>query len=327
MTADPIVVALCANDRYLPGLKVTVASLLVHTECRDIEIHVLDTGLSDASWSSFNRLLGRISRDAKAFRHRPDLSSYAACPDLRGSHACYAILQIPTLVPRPRVLILDADVLVLRDVAELWHRDLDGAIGLAYFHPGLTLSEDCPWLASNDPRAELPYFNSGVLLFDLDEWRRRQIDLRIEELVRSSANHLHTYDQTVLNFVLAGEVAPLDEVWNTFAVGHQHQDALAAPDGVVVHITHNKPWLYFKNLPGGLLWLTFHDLFVSPIPALLRYGVLFRIRKLANLRSALRATAEGFLLQSPLTRRLPLRMWQRRSSRRYQAVWLERWLE
>lgn len=64
------------------------------------------------------------------------------------------------------------------------------------------------------------YFNSGVLLFDLEKARAR---LSMEEILRLLNEHEYTYcDQDVLNMLFDGRVLPLDVTWNYMTFIEEH---------------------------------------------------------------------------------------------------------
>uniref|UniRef100_D8Q053 Glycosyltransferase family 8 protein n=1 Tax=Schizophyllum commune (strain H4-8 / FGSC 9210) TaxID=578458 RepID=D8Q053_SCHCM len=126
--------------------------------------------------------------------------------------ATWAKLDVVRRVPTERVLYLDADVLVMDDLAELWNTDLQGkAIGAApdvgypRGHPGLDLASAHP-----------AYFNAGVLLMDLTKMRSSASDLA--RLARS-ATDLHFKDQDVLNLHFAGDWIALSLKYNAQGLG------------------------------------------------------------------------------------------------------------
>ncbi len=321
-------IALCSDERYAPGLFVAATSILMHMDPkRPVELFVLDTGLSDRSWHRFKAHVRKFSSSVQTVRLRPDLSAFMGCPSLRGSHAAYSLLLLPELVNRQKLLCFDVDMLVLKDVGALWDLDMERNTALAVFEPGVTLRDDCVWLATDDPDGELPYFNSGTIALDLHQWRSRAVGQRVSDLIQAYANDLKTHDQTILNYVLRHEAGRLDPSWNLFDVGDVAPGEFQEPTGVVVHITHNKPWLTFKNLRGSLLWISFHDQFVSRVPAVLRYGVIWRIRKWSNFRSALRTLAEALLLRARPTRGAVLRFLSKSPAQRFKIHWLLRWFK
>ncbi len=327
-TEPPISIALSSNQRYVPGLLVTSTSLLLHTSAdQPIEFLVLDCGISERSWRTFEATVRRFSKRVSTVRLRPDLSVFARCPTLNGNRSAYATLLLPRLVNRTRLITIDVDILVLRDVRELWSLDFKGQTALAVYHQDVVLGQDCAWLSPDDPARQLPYFNSGVIVLNLERWRKLELDHQVDQALSRFGDQMVTHDQTILNYVLREESGTLDPSWNLFDVGGVNPDRYTQDEGVLVHITHAKPWLQLKNLYGSSLWIMFHDLFVSRTPALVRYGVLFRTRKWTNFRAALRAVMEGFLLQTGPTRSLLLRTLEKDPAQRFKSHWLRRWIE
>jgi lipopolysaccharide biosynthesis glycosyltransferase len=166
---------------------------------------------------------------------------------------------LPELLPDvERVLYLDADTLVVDDLAPLFDRPLDGAYVAAVpnvFEP--RFAQRPQELAL--PRAQ-PYFNSGVLLFDL---ARMRDDGCTQQIVRMAKNEpLLWPDQDALNVVLGGRQVTLHPRWNamnslfllreaqaTFGA-ETVRDACARP--AIVHFEGpalSKPWHYLNKHP------------------------------------------------------------------------------
>lgn len=129
-----------------------------------------------------------------------------------------------------------------------------------------------PWMAAVDrfpwrtlrlsPRE--PYFNNGVMLVDVDVWRREGIRARAIDLMRSHA--LPYGEQDALNVMFAGKWKRLHPRWNLQA-GHFHDPCLAwvteeiqdldraLTDPAVVHFNGpDKPWKYGCRHPFASRW-------------------------------------------------------------------------
>ncbi len=119
-----------------------------------------------------------------------------------------------------RVLFLDADLLVMRDVAELWETPLDERVLAAAPDAAVPLCS-APrgvkgWQALGIPH-DAAYFNCGVLLIHLGRWRERNVTqraLRYFENTREPIDFLH---QEALNAVLWDDWKRLDPRWNLLA--------------------------------------------------------------------------------------------------------------
>ncbi len=156
----------------------------------------------------------------------------------------YARLLIPSIFAEgvSRVLYLDADLLVLDDLAPLWETDLKGAaVGAVvdvldgYVKAGVAEFDHVPPVQD--------YFNAGVLLIDLDPWRKERIS---EKALEYLACHPHSpySDQDALNVACNGRWTALDPEWNF--QHHLTTKILAMEPQQRPKITHfvtaQKPW-------------------------------------------------------------------------------------
>lgn len=60
----------------------------------------------------------------------------------------------------------------------------------------------------------LSYCNSGVLVLDLDQMRRRNLEHRLLQWLRSRPEPFPYPDQDILNIALHGDITPLPPEWN-----------------------------------------------------------------------------------------------------------------
>ena len=89
----------------------------------------------------------------------------------------YHRLLLPRLVPREvtRAIWLDCDLLVTTDLVRLWETDLGGCHLLAVRDPVVPLVSSRYGIRrwrELGIAPDAPYFNAGVMLLDVDRWRR-----------------------------------------------------------------------------------------------------------------------------------------------------------
>ncbi len=153
-----------------------------------------------------------------------------------------------------RALYLDSDMVIVGSVAPLWNVDLGGALLGAVDIPGSQRGVE-----NLGMRAEDGYFNAGVLLIDIEQWRRtRALD---EALDYVSANHarLRELDQDVLNACFHGRRKRLDYKWNVIRPFFREPPVLPLPraeiqavlrEARIIHFNGwSKPWTYLCNHP------------------------------------------------------------------------------
>jgi lipopolysaccharide biosynthesis glycosyltransferase len=149
-----------------------------------------------------------------------------------------------------RCIYLDIDILVGTDVGALFDLDLGGQpIGMVqnYDQPesvrAYVASLGC------DPDE---YGNTGVLLIDLDAWRREKVGTGLIEHGRSMRPDLWFFDQDMLNTYFMGHCQMLDRIWNV-------RDAGVTPDGRIQHFAGKpKPWETDPEAVSALGMIAWH---------------------------------------------------------------------
>ncbi len=206
---DRIAVALCIDRAFFPHAVTTVASLLDSGQSLGLDVHIFHAGADPSCAAAIRALFARRLSDT--CRLVPvDLGGFSGFPVSAAiSTGAYARLLLPHLLPlHDRVLYLDADLLVLADLADLWRLDLGGRAAAAVPDPF------CDNRSSLGFAPAEPYFNSGVMLMDLAAWRSEDIAAATMRLIQREAPNLTHYDQDALNLVLRGRVRFADPRWN-----------------------------------------------------------------------------------------------------------------
>jgi len=259
------------DENFASGLLVTVASaLLAIPSGRAVTVHILDGGLAAATAARLEALAGRIHPGCQLERHAVSTEKFAGFrPGIGNSRMYYARLGIGSFVSAGRALYLDADVVVIGPLDRLWDLDLGDKMILAVKDRKIAhLRDDCPWPLT-EAAGQLPYFNTGVLLIDLDRWREEGTEARAMELAGEAGMACRWYDQTVLNFLLRERIGPLPEKWNW-----QRESLPDDGPACVVHFTTGKkPWLHFGPDARFRIWRAFYQFAASSTwPLLLHRG-------------------------------------------------------
>jgi lipopolysaccharide biosynthesis glycosyltransferase len=256
----PVVIALASNERYFPGLCCAIASALSHLNpARKLDVRVLDGGLSQSSRDTLSRLSDRISGDGGLEFVTADASVFDAATLGPGqSHMTYCRILLPQLVNVPRLIYLDCDTLVFRDLSELFDLELAPRQVLAAVRDSetLSLSQDSLVLAKamNLP-AEGAYFNCGVMLMNLDELRRQHFFESAVDFLNRWSGKYRFWDQSAINFLLHRQIDGLPELWNraSWRFDAQQNNDLDC----VLHYTTSAPWLRKSRSPAQMLFERF----------------------------------------------------------------------
>lgn len=256
-------VVVASDDRYAIGAGMVMQSVLENTAA---PIHFLYL-CSDLSRESQSRIEQVVAARPDCRLEMVDVGEELAklpTPLLDGvySRLTYARLLAPSLLDADRAVYLDADVLVKGDVQQLYETNLQGHAFGAVADYGVLC-----WLCHSPEQREYydelmggvavdQYFNAGVLVMDLCEWRRRGISDQALEVIRTNPN-LRYADQCALNSVMLGDFHRLPQRWNLFQMHEKASDdtrldpALrdslrqAYRDPALIHYICDKPWGLF----------------------------------------------------------------------------------
>lgn len=233
----------------------------------EAHFHVIDSGLDGPSRRAVGSGLGRYG-EVEIY----DVAQHAQLPQEQIKHWTSAALGRfhvgQVLSPEvDRAIYLDADVLVLGDLTELLAADLRGNV------VGASINEvggDRSWALGetavySDHGAKPPgYFNSGVLLLDMQRWRAQDVTGQVIGIYQRYGDQLRTHDQDVLNIVFSGAWTPIPERWNKLVehsvhgrFGNGRLDYLTRPDGIVHFIGGVKPW--HPDFPPNTLKQLYQD--------------------------------------------------------------------
>ena len=216
-------IVLSANDFYVPYVSVVLESLHYHATHnwnydvivmhRDISLKnqmILKEQLSDKKNISLRFLdIGRYSKPfEKMF--------------LRGHFAVetYFRLLMPEIFKNyTKALYMDSDLVLNADPGELYHTDVSGYL-LAACHDSDTAGlyngyePNKKYYMDHILKIKKPYeyFQAGVILFNLEEFRKRY---KTKDMLQFAASYKwELLDQDVLNYIAQGSVKYVDSEWN-----------------------------------------------------------------------------------------------------------------
>ncbi|MBQ9867051.1 MAG: hypothetical protein IJM34_08530 [Lachnospiraceae bacterium] len=205
-----------SDDNYAPYLGVSLLSLLAsNKEAPDIDIYIIADDISDENILKLKKTTEHYGRklivfDAKALQEKAAESGFTSYMGFRKNKMSYLKMFVEYVVPKDadRLLYIDSDTLVRGDLTQLMSIPM-------HDHP-IGMVQDC--LMSKCKHAVgigkgEPYFNSGVILFDMKQWRDKHC---LERIVDHACNVrvYGTVDQDFYNVVLKGDIEILPAGYN-----------------------------------------------------------------------------------------------------------------
>ncbi len=248
---EPVTVVFSANDNHAMLLGVALCSLFENKKGDyPIRIFVMDGGISMKNKARLRELEQRyhfaieyVVPDAKLFE--------GISTEWRPIPAYYRVAIGRTLpADCHKALYMDCDIVVKGDIAELFHENLEGKTIAAvpdYYQEFWKekLVGMCQELSVPMPQ-EFFYFNSGVMLIDLERWRTLDIESKLFAFIRANPDKLWVADQHPLNVVLIGDCTALPAKYN-FDPAPTNLHRLREP--FIIHFSGGtKPWYRLSAL-------------------------------------------------------------------------------
>ena len=251
------IVAAC-DDNYVQHLAVMLCSLLENTKKKNIiQINIIDGGISQENKHKINNFIqNKYNTDVKYLKI--DHKIYNRFPiSYHFTHTIYYRISIPLLFDSSvnKVLYLDSDIIVKDDVSKLWDIDLSNYFLAAVESPNVKRNY-CDLNMSKNSK----YFNSGVLLINLQKWRQHNITEKTIEFIAKNQDKITWWDQDSLNSVLCNKWLPLPLRWNQQSSFFEQQSYLqnknnsdfidAINNPAIIHFSSlRKPWEYISRHP------------------------------------------------------------------------------
>jgi len=257
-TSLPVVtVAASTDEAYVQHMAALVSSTLsTASHGHFIDFIILDGGISASERTRLQKLEAlhphcRLSYIDMSDQHLDlDANSYF-------TRSTFYRLSLPDLLlDREKVLFLDTDMVVLRDITELYRIELGPSlIGAArdlimksFVSMGVVSIEEAGALRTARYLAEKVqlkdssgYFQAGVLLMNLTAMRENYLSKRMTHALR--AERYWFLDQDVLNRFSQGRITYIDYRWNSVHIDDSHLLALAEGDRIEYQKTLDDPWI------------------------------------------------------------------------------------
>lgn len=199
-----------SDDNYAPLTAISAVSLLKHNP--GAEIILLGYQLKDKSIATVET---RVRKHGGVFRYLDASPAVGKLVEIGAtsyiSYAVYCRIFIPELMAEDhgKVLYLDCDTLVAGPLDELFDTNLQGqplALAPDAVHPAYKRVISLP--------PDKPYFNTGVVLIDLDSWRGHHCTERLLEELAHPHGRNPLGDQDIIVRTLNDEIKNLPRRWN-----------------------------------------------------------------------------------------------------------------
>ncbi|KAK6258407.1 Glycosyl transferase [Theobroma cacao] len=280
-------VAMTLDAAYLRGSMAAILSVLQHSSCpQNILFHFIAS-----STANHHHLRHKISHSFPSLKFQiyPYASSAVSgliSTSIRSALDCplnYARNYLANILPPclRRVVYLDSDLVLVDDIAKLAATPLGDNSVLAapeycnanftsYFTPTFWSN---PTLSLTFAGRKSCYFNTGVMVIDMQRWREGDYTTKIIEWMELQ-KRMRIYELGSLPpflLVFAGNIAPVDHRWNQHGLGGDNyrglcRDLHPGPVSLLHWSGKGKPWVRLdanRPCPLDALWAPY-DLLQAP---------------------------------------------------------------
>ena len=252
-------ILISSNDRYIMPLTVLLQSIFDHCAA-PINFYFL---MADLSTDNQKHLQEYVEQHQAQITFIPvGDTDFASLPVKNYiSRETYFRILADEYLPEKvhKVLWLDADMIVTGDISALYETEL-GELAVAACPHGAamqpTILENCKTIGISVPEQ---YFNAGMMLCNLDAWRKMDIRKRVQDAL--SVPHTYAFPgQDLTNLVFNGSVITLDwQLYNcmTHSITQENMPYLREHAKIIHFVGPAKPW-QFHDLPFADDWMNYY---------------------------------------------------------------------
>lgn len=245
-------IVLSTDENYVVPTATCIQSIIEQNPDEDICFYILTNWISDDSIMKFAEMQERSGKEfvIKEVDGKEFVGLYTSD---RYPLPVYYRMLAPSIIPDEKCLYLDGDIIVTGNIRCLYDTDIKGfACGVVEDSAGDDIRRH------NKLNMYGLYFNSGVLLMNLDYWRENHITKQAVKMMSDNRKLFNRLpDQDCLNILLEGKVKKMSYIYNyqnAFYEGLTPAQRLLKnskyelierlmPSALVIHFTDTrKPW-------------------------------------------------------------------------------------
>ena len=201
-----------SDEKYAHLLGVSLTSVCVNNkEEKELYFFVIDNGISEENKIKIKNTVNRYGREVLFFSVNGTIPLKKIG---RWSANIFCRIFFESIIGKDliddRIIYLDCDTVVVDDLKELWEIDLNGNICAAVYECMGERHKKKSLLSS-----ACPYFNSGMLLIDVQKWSEANIEEKAQEILEINTGTKMEYpDEGLLNNLLQRKIKIVGPKYN-----------------------------------------------------------------------------------------------------------------
>lgn len=255
------IIVFSSDDQYAQHTGVSICSLLENARFpQQISIYIIDFDISDSNKSKIKTVVDQYHSQLHFVPVEQQQQNLLKDIQVRNrkhiTKAAFGKLMIPELLEDfDKAVFLDSDVIVVDDIEQLYKSDISQHLIGAVLNPFSTRHKE---LGLCSPQS---YFNSGVLLLNLEELRATDKLAEVLDFLVDNKDKIIGAEQDALNAILHKDWKKLDLRWNLQTSVLRKADnakayfdegmvAKAIENPAIIHYSSSsKPWHFINMHP------------------------------------------------------------------------------
>lgn len=230
------------NKNYIGELKVALKSLF-ETNSKDINIYLLENDLLEFDEADLKRYVNSYNGRIEFVKMSDDYFKGLPKMGYDSSYTAYFKIMIPYVLAKlDKVLYLDCDLLVRKDLSSLYNRDTHNFISASL---DIKMNKNKKEHIKSICECDCKYFNSGVILFDFKYKDNIVPQSEMIDYILNNKDVIKYHDQDILNHFYYNKFDEIDEVYNSHTIYYSLKEIFSnkrIKKAYIVHYANWKPW-------------------------------------------------------------------------------------
>lgn len=253
MKYETLHICTAADHNFVLPLGAFVSSVIQNCTSNKCVIHVMETNIPQKTQNKLKKLCHGTNIGLEFINMAEYKFDFQGLSMKHWTNAIFYRIMIPEIFQHlDRIIYIDCDTLVLKDLHDLYNIELPDDKFVAM------VSDKYSFLHRREYLKLTSYYNSGMIVFDTARCRRFDFRQKSIQWIHDFPQYAKYPDQDAINVVLQDHILRLENIYNWQIVpdkGHffkRHTDTIH----IIHFLTEKKPWLA-KTHPV-LCWLYTH---------------------------------------------------------------------
>ena len=243
-------VLFCFDDNdwnYARHCAVSMISLLETNKMNKIKIFIMTSFMSQENIDEFKRIVNQFNQEIEFIISEniipEELKSIIINRKNLTRWAWYRLFFPLFIKWIERILYLDCDVLVIKDISDIYNRDMNWKAIAWYYDTIFSCYKNKLFNLKN-------YINSGILLFDVWKYQMDKISVKkMKEINNLYSNYFNGCDQDKINIIFKDDIFVYKE-WMNYLIENKYINKWIQ-NAQILHCLE-KPYVKYSSIPDKI---------------------------------------------------------------------------